>query len=389
MEGVTISLGQLFLQIGTVILALALMGRFAGRIGLTPIPLYLIAGILMGQVMHLEGDAASFVSVGAEIGAILLLFMLGLEYTSRELEDNLRANRRIGLLDLALNFTPGVLAGLLLGFAPLACVLLGGVTYLTSSGIVSKVLADLGRFGNRETPVVLAVCVLEDVAMAFYLPVMAALLIGGTAWQMGGNLLVALGAFGLSFFMALRYGEVLSRLMNALSAEVLLLSTFGLVLAVAGLADIINVSAAIGAFLVGIALSGEVAERVRVLVEPLRDLFAAVFFVFFGLEMDVASLPDVLVPALLLTLVTSVTKFIVGWHGAAQAGVQTRGRIRAGVTLIPRGEFSILIAGLGAALTPVLGPLTAAYVLMTAILGPVLARFDGPLSRWVDRRPPA
>ncbi len=279
-----------------------------------------------------------------------------------------------------------MLAGLLLGFPPLAVLLLGGITYLSSSGIVSKVLADLGRFGNRETPVILAVCVLEDVAMAFYLPVVAALLIGGTAWQIGGNLLFALGAFGLTFFLALRYGHVLSRIMNVQSAEVLLLSTFGLVLAVAGLADMINVSAAIGAFLVGIALSGEVAHRVRVLIEPLRDLFAAVFFVFFGLEMDVASLPAVLLPALLLTLVTSATKFVVGWQGAARAGVQTRGRIRAGVTLIPRGEFSILIAGLGAALTPVLGPLTAAYVLMTAILGPVLARFDGPLAKWVDRR---
>ncbi|MFC6616735.1 cation:proton antiporter [Deinococcus radiophilus] len=193
------SLGELFLQIGVVILALAFMGRFAGRIGLTPIPLYLIAGLGLGQLMHLEGAAQSFVHIGAEIGAVLLLFMLGLEYTSRELEDNLRANRRIGLLDLALNFTPGVLAGVLLGFPPLATLLMGGVTYLSSSGIVSKVLADLGRFGNRETPVVLAVCVLEDVAMAFYLPVVAALLIGGTALQIGGNLLLALGAFGLTF----------------------------------------------------------------------------------------------------------------------------------------------------------------------------------------------
>lgn len=367
-------------------MALAFMGRFAGRIGLTPIPLYLIVGIVLGQVLHLGTSAGEFVHVGAEIGAILLLFMLGLEYTSRELEDNLKANRQIGVLDLALNFTPGAVAGVLLGFPPLAVLLLGGVTYLSSSGIVSKVLADLGRFGNRETPVILAVCVLEDVAMAFYLPMTAALLLGGSVWQIGGNLLVALGAFGLTFFLALRYGHVLSRLLDVKSAEVLLLSAFGLVLVVAGAADLINVSAAIGAFLVGIALGGEVAHRVRALTEPLRDLFAAVFFVFFGLELDVAAMPDVLWPALLLTVVTSLTKFAVGWYGAARAGVQTRGRVRAGVTLIPRGEFSILIAGLGAALTPVLGPLTAAYVLMTALLGPILARFDGPLAKWVDGR---
>lgn len=380
------SLAQLFLELGAVILALAFVGRTAERLGITPIPLYLLAGIGMGAWMHLGDAPEEFIHIGAEIGAVLLLFTLGLEYTSQELRDNLRANRQVGLLDLGLNFTPGLLAGLLLGFPPLAAVLLGGVTYLSSSGIASKILGDLGRLGNRETPVILAVCVLEDVAMAAYLPVIAALLIGGTFVAIGVNLLVALAAFALAFFLALRYGHVLSRLVNVQSNEALLLSVFGLVLVVAGAADLLKVSAAIGAFLVGIALSGEVADRTRHLIEPLRDLFAAVFFVFFGLQLELSSVPDVLLPALLLAVVTSVTKFLTGWWGAARAGVQTRGRFRAGATLIPRGEFSILIAGLGLGLAPKLGPLAAVYVLLTAMLGPVLARFDAQLAPLLDRR---
>ncbi|BDP41502.1 potassium transporter [Deinococcus aetherius] len=380
------SLGQLFLEIGGVILALAFVGRAAGRLGITPIPLYLLAGIALGAVMRLGDAPGEFIHVGAEIGAVLLLFTLGLEYTSQELRDNLRANRQVGLLDLALNFTPGALAGLLLDLPPLAAVLLGGVTYLTSSGIASKVLSDLGRLGNRETPVVLAVCVLEDVAMAVYLPVVAALLIGGTLAAVGVNLLVALAAFGLAFFLALRYGHVLSRLVNVRSDEALLLSVLGLVLVVAGVADHLKVSAAIGAFLVGIALSGEVADRARELIRPLRDLFAAVFFVFFGLQLDLGSVPGVLLPAVGLAVVTALTKFATGWWGAARTGVQTRGRYRAGTTLIPRGEFSILIAGLGLDLEPTLGPLAAVYVLLTAILGPLLARFDGQLAPLLDRR---
>ena len=380
------SLAQLFLELGAVILALAFVGRTAERLGITPIPLYLLAGIGMGAWMHLGDAPEEFIHIGAEIGAVLLLFTLGLEYTSQELRDNLRANRQVGLLDLGLNFTPGLLAGLLLGFPPLAAVLLGGVTYLSSSGIASKILGDLGRLGNRETPVILAVCVLEDVAMAAYLPVIAALLIGGTFVAIGVNLLVALAAFALAFFLALRYGHVLSRLVNVQSNEALLLSVFGLVLVVAGAADLLKVSAAIGAFLVGIALSGEVADRTRHLIEPLRDLFAAVFFVFFGLQLELSSVPDVLLPALLLTAVTSATKFLTGWWGAARAGVQTRGRFRAGATLIPRGEFSILIAGLGLGLAPKLGPLAAVYVLLTAMLGPVLARFDAQLAPLLDRR---
>lgn len=270
-------LGQLFLELGAVILALALVGRAAGRLGITPIPLYLLAGIGLGALFHLGDAPEEFIHTGAEIGAVLLLFTLGLEYTSQELRDNLHAHRRMGLLDLALNFTPGLIAGVLLGFTPLAAVLLGGVTYLTSSGIASKILADLGRLGNRETPVILAVCVIEDVVMAAYLPVVAALLIGGTLVAIGVNLMVALGAFALAFFLALRYGHVLSRVMNVESDEALLLGVLGLVLLVAGIADLLKVSAAIGAFLVGIALSGEVADRARHQIEPLRNLFAAVF----------------------------------------------------------------------------------------------------------------
>lgn len=379
-------LGQLFFELGAVILALALVGRAAGRLGITPIPLYLLAGIGLGALFHLGDAPEEFIHTGAEIGAVLLLFTLGLEYTSQELTDNLHAHRRMGLLDLALNFTPGLVAGLLLGFTPLAAVLLGGVTYLTSSGIASKILADLGRLGNRETPVILAVCVIEDVVMAAYLPVVAALLIGGTLVAIGVNLMVALGAFALAFFLALRYGHVLSRVMNVESDEALLLGVLGLVLLVAGIADLLKVSAAIGAFLVGIALSGEVADRARHQIEPLRNLFAAVFFVFFGLQLNLASVPGVLLPATLLALVTSVTKFIVGWRGAARAGVQARGRFRAGTTLIPRGEFSILIAGLGLGIAPSLGPLAAVYVLLTAMIGPVLTRFDAQLVPLLERK---
>lgn len=383
-------LGQLFLEIGIVILTLALVGRAAGRLGITPIPFYLIAGIVLRSLFHLGEAPKEFIHTGAEIGAVLLLFILGLEYTSEELKDNLKNNKEIGILDIILNFTPGVIAGALLGLPLMAWILLGGITYLTSSGIASKILSDLGRLGNRETPVILAVCVLEDIVMAFYLPVIAALLIGGTAFVISQNLAVALLAFGIAFFMAMRYGHVLSRFMNVRNDEVLLLGILGLVLVVAGVADLLKVSAAIGAFLVGIALSGEVADRARKQMGPLRDLFAAVFFVFFGLNLDLGKVPEVLVPAFILAIVTSITKFIVGWIGAGRAGVQARGRFRAGATLIARGEFSILIATLGIGIAAKLGPLAAVYVLITALIGPILARFDAQLapmvSAWFDRK---
>jgi len=145
---------------------------------------------------------------------------------------------------------------------------------------------------------------------------------------------------------------------------------------VAGLAERFQVSSAIGAFLVGIAVTGTVAEQSRRLLAPLRDLFAAIFFFFFGLEVDPHTLPAALPVAAILAVVTALTKIITGYWTAARLGISREGRLRAGLALIPRGEFSIVIAGLGVAVEPRLGPLSAAYVLLLAILGPLLARID-------------
>jgi monovalent cation:H+ antiporter-2, CPA2 family len=176
----------LFLELGAVVVGLAVLARLASRLGFSAIPLYLLAGLAFGNggLLPLR-FTEEFVHVGAEVGVILLLFMLGLEYTGAELTANLRTALPDGLADLLLNFPPGLLAGLLLGWGPLASVLLGGVTYISSSGVVAKVLADLGRVDCPETPAVLSVLVLEDLAMAVYLPLVSVLLVGrgwGRGW---------------------------------------------------------------------------------------------------------------------------------------------------------------------------------------------------------------
>ena len=150
---------------------------------------------------------------------------------------------------------------------------------------------------------------------------------------------------------------------------------------VAGIAQSLQVSAAIGAFLVGIAMSDSIAKRTHKLLGPLRDLFAAIFFLFFGLQVDPASLPPVLLLAVILGVITTLTKLFTGWWAARRADVDPAGALRAGAALVARGEFSIVIAGLGvsAGLEPQLGAISAAYVLFLAILGPILARFIEPL----------
>jgi CPA2 family monovalent cation:H+ antiporter-2 len=377
------------LELGGVILGLGLLGRLAGRLGLSAIPLYLLGGLALGEGgLFPLVTAQEFIEVGAEIGVILLLLLLGLEYSAAELLSSLRATAPTGLADLVLNFTPGFVAGLLLGWAPLTAVVLGGVTYVTSSGIVAKVLGDLGRLGNRETPVVLSIMVVEDLAMAAYLPLVSALLASGSLLASALPVGVALATVAAVLVLALRYGEVLSRVVFSHSDEAMLLVILGLAMVVAGLAQELQVSAAVGAFLVGIALSGRAAEAAHSLLTPLRDLFAAVFFVFFGLQTNPRSILPVLLVAAALAAVTAATKVATGWWAARRAGIGPRGRWRAGTALVPRGEFSIVIAGLAVAAgrEPDLGALAAAYVLVLAVLGPPLARVPNPMVTLARRR---
>jgi CPA2 family monovalent cation:H+ antiporter-2 len=373
----------LLIEVGALLLALGFLARGANRIGLSPIPVYLLVGLAFGQGGFLPLSAGEeFFEVGSEIGVILLLAMLGLEYSAGELMTSLRRSRVAGLLDVLFNALPGAVIALVLGWGPVGALALAGVTWVSSSGVVAKVLRDLSRLGNRETPTVLSVLVIEDLAMAFYLPVLSALVIGAGLLQGALTLVIAVVSALVVLVLALRFGKGISALFAPHHPESLLLGVLGLTMLVAGLAQQVNVSAAVGAFLVGIALSGPVAESAQAVLTPLRDLFAAVFFVFFGLTTNPADILPMLLPALVLAVITTGTKVASGYLGARQAGVGVLGRWRTGFTLVPRGEFSVVIAGLavGAGINSDLAPLATAYVFLTVIAGTLLARL--PDARW-------
>ena len=381
------------IELGAVALALAVLARLSGRWGISAIPFYLIAGLAVGEGGLAPLDvSADFIALAGEIGVLLLLLTLGLEYTADELRDGLRTGALAGVVDAAASFTPGLAAGLILGWDLRTALLLGGVCWISSSGVISKVLADLGRLGNRETPAVLNLLVIEDLAMAAYLPIMAALLSGAGALDTVVTVAIALGAVAAILLLALRWGHVLSDLLARGSDEALLLAVFGLTLLVGGLAQELQVSAAIGAFLVGLTLSGPVQARTGSLIGPLRDLFAATFFLFFSFQVDPKTLVHVIAPAAALAVVTTAGKIVTGWFAARRAGVGPPGRIRAGTVLVARGEFSIVIAALGATAADgeELGALAAAYVLLTAIIGPLITKHADALARPApsrERRP--
>ena len=370
----------LLVEFGGIVFVLAVLARVARLLGISPIPLYLLGGLAFGQggLIPLV-TSQEFIDAGAEIGVVLLLFMLGLEYTADELVRSLKTTAQAGVIDLVANFTPGYLVGLIIGFGPVGSLFLGGVTYISSSGVVAKLLQDLGWTGNRETPIILSILVFEDLAMAVILPILGAVALGGTVAGTLGSVVAALTVVLLILSLASRHGERLSRIAFSGSDEVNLLTVLGITLIVAGVAEHLHVSAAVGAFLVGIGVSGDAAERARYLLAPLRDLFAGIFFVFFGLSIDPNTLPSVALVVLALALVTGLTKAFTGWWAARKAGVGSRGRRRSAMALIARGEFSIVIAGLGitAGVPADLALIGAGYVLVMATVGPVLARFVG------------
>jgi len=375
---------QLLIELGAVIAALGLLAALSARVGISPIPLYLLAGLAFGKGGILPlATSEEFISTGAEIGVVLLLFTLGLEYTARELVSELRRSAPAGLIDLV-NAAPGAACGLLLGWGPGAAVALAGITYVTSSGIAAKLLTDLGWAGHREAPVVLSLLVLEDLTMAVYLPVLTTVLAGTGVLAGARTLAIAAVAITIILIIALRYGNAVDWFVASPGEEVLLLKVLGLTLLVAGIAERLGVSAAVGAFLCGIALSGPLAHSARVRIAPLRDLFAAVFFVFFGLQTNPALLLPVAGIAAALAAVGIAGKIATGYLAARRAGLELPDRIRAGTVLIARGEFSIVIAGLAVAagLDSHLGPLAAAYVFVLAVTGPLAARAAARASRW-------
>jgi len=372
---VSISAPLLF-ELGAILVVLTVLGSAARRFGLSPIPLYLLTGLFLGTGGVADVPTATgFVETGASIGVVLLLLTLGVEFSVSEFSESLRRHLPSAGVDLVLNAAPGAVAGWLLGLDTVGVVALAGITYISSSGIIARLLGDLDRLGNRETPAVLSVLVLEDFAMAAYLPVLTVLASGGTLVQAVVWTAVALGALGVAFVVSFRWGHHVGRVLGHPEDEQLLLRILGLTLIVAAVAEHLHASAAVGAFLVGLTLTGPTADRARTVLNPLRDLFAAVFFLAIGLTVDPADLLPMLPVALALAAVTAITKVISGAYAARREGVARRGQLRAGTALIARGEFSLVIIGLAGASVGALGNVATPYVFILAIVGPVLARF--------------
>ncbi|OBF35875.1 potassium transporter [Mycobacterium sp. ACS1612] len=378
----------LLLELGVILTALTILGSVARRYALSPIPLYLVAGLALGEGGIAPIPAATgFVNTGASIGVVLLLLTLGLEFTIGEFASSLRRHMSSAWVDVVLNAAPGAIAGWLLGLGGVGILALAGITYISSSGVIARLLSDLRRLGNRETPAVLSVLVLEDFAMAAYLPLLAVLAAGGTWLEALLGMAIAVAALSVAFVASYRWGHHVGRIVAHPDNEQLLLRILGLTLIVAALAEFVHASAAVGAFLVGLTLTGESAHRARTVLSPLRDLFAAIFFLSIGISVDPAKLLPMLPAAIVLAIITAGTKVLTGQFAARRDGVGRPGQLRAGTALIARGEFSLVIIGLVGTTYEAVEAVATPYVFILAMVGPVLARFTGGSSPRSARSP--
>jgi CPA2 family monovalent cation:H+ antiporter-2 len=368
---------MLLIEIGLVLLVLGLAAFLAVKIKISVVPIFLIVGLALGKGGLLPLDISSeFLETGAHFGAILLLLMLGLEHSAKDLAGAFTERRFVGLIDILVNGIPGAVVALLLGWGPVGAVVLGGITYVSSSGIASQMMREAGWQRSEISRRVTGILVFEDLALAPYLPLVTTIVANLGAITGFVSVTSAVLITAVALLVALRGENAVSRLFNIQAPGGLLLTVFGGALFVAGVAEEVGFSSAVAAFLVGLVLTGEVASVVRLRLSPLRDLFSAIFFLFFGLSIDPAEILSVWPLALMLGLLGVAGKMYVGWLVAGDMSDRSAWR-RAGAFLIPRGEFSIVIAGLASVTSfgSQLQAITVTYVLITSIAASLALRY--------------
>ncbi len=382
---VSSDIARIVAEVGGILLLLGLVARFATALRIASPPLFLLIGVAFGVGGVAELDFSQpFIAVSAEVGAILLLLFLGLEFSAVTIVREARRHRKTAVVDIVLNGTPGAIFAFAMGWDAVLVLAMAGVTYISSSGIAVQVAREMGWKSRPEWKSLVTILVLEDLVMAPYLPVLAA--VGGAAafWSGAFGVGSGLAVVSILLFVGARGAKPFSKLLKADTGSSLLLTTLGLALLAGGVSAMFDFSSAVAAFFVGLLITGELADAIRSRMAPLRDIFAAVFFVFFGFQTDPSEVVKQIPLALLLVGLTWITKVATVYFALGESGVLSKTRrfcaFRGGSVLSARGEFSLAIGAL------VIGfdrspdnfqAFVAAYVLLSALFGPFVARlFD-------------
>jgi CPA2 family monovalent cation:H+ antiporter-2 len=377
---------NIILEIGLALVLIAFAIVLAHKLGLSNVPFLILIGMAVGPHAPQWGvfdfrfiETGSLITYMGRIGVLFLLFYLGLESNVSRLIEAGRSILVGGSIYIGINFTVGFTFGYLAGFPLREALIIAGLTTVSSSAIVAKILFDYRRMANPETQIILGITMFEDVFLAVYLSLISGIVLSG-ATSVGGVL--SSGGIALGFIIGLmvvgRWATpLLNRLLSISSNEVFVVVVFACLFLLAGLGETIHVAESIGALLLGLILGEtEHSERMERLVVPFRDFFGAIFFFGFGLSIDPFTLGGAAWLAVGAALLSLVGVVVAGMIVGGRAGLSAVGSLNTSFTLLARGEFSIIIVNLALAgsLMPVLQPFAALYVLILASASPLLAK---------------
>lgn len=390
-------MNHLVLEIGLAIALIALAGLVSAKLRFSVIPFYIIVGMAVGphsfKLWHLDFrfiESASLIEFLGRLGVLFLLFYLGLEFSVGRLLKSGRSIAFGGTIYIAINFTLGLVYGFVTGFPLEEVLVMAGITTISSTAIVAKVLVDLKRTANAETELILGIIMFEDVFLAVYISILSGLVLSDSS-SVWGVISSAGIAFAFMLFM-LTVGRkcvpLLNKVLNIRSNELFGLVVFGGLFLVAGFSETIHVAEAIGALLFGLVLAEtKHAKRIEHFIMPFRDFFGAVFFFSFGLTIDPLQLGDALWLSLGAVVVTLIGNYAAGMLAGRSAGLSSKASSNIGLTIVARGEFSIIMANMAKAggLLAILQPFAALYVLILAILGPLLTKESKSIHKLLSR----
>jgi len=374
------------LEIGLALALIAIAIGLAHKLGVSNVPFLILIGMAVGPHAPQIGvfdfrfiETQSLIAFMGRMGVLFLLFYLGLESNVTRLIEAGRSILAGGSLYVGLNFTIGFTYGYLAGFPLRETLIIAGLTTVSSSAIVAKILFDYRRTANPETELILGITMFEDVFLAVYLSLISGIILSGASSFAG---VASSGGIALGFIVGLivigRWATpLLNRVLRISSNEVFVVVIFACLFLLAGLGETIHVAESIGALLLGLILGEtEHSERMERLIVPFRDSFGAIFFFGFGLSIDPFSLGGAVWLALGAALLSLVGVVVAGMIVGARAKLSPVGALNTSFTLLARGEFSIIIVNLAIAggLAAVLQPFAALYVLILASVSPLLAK---------------
>lgn len=353
---------------------------------------YIVAGLLAGPYVHIfptVGDIAN-INIWAEIGVVFLLFALGLEFSFKKLINVGSTAFITATTEVISMLLIGYMVGYLLGWGTMNSIFLGGMLSMSSTTIIIKAFDDLGLRSQRFTGIVFGTLVVEDLIAILMMVLLSTMAVSKDF--VGEELLVSV--LKVVFFLILWFligifilPAFLKKAKKLMNNETLLIVSLGLCLGMVVLATYTGFSAALGAFIMGSILAETVeAEHIEHIIQPVKDLFGAIFFVSVGMLVNPAVLVEYAWPVIIITLVTIIGKAIFSSLGVLLSGESLNISIKSGFSLAQIGEFAFIIAGLGVSLKvldPFISPIIVAVSVITTFTTPYFIRLANPFVEWL------